>query len=649
MTARDCAGGVTGRAVLVGIAIIVLTSLAAFYGEVVWGGNVEAAWGTGAPGPWPVSFLFLMTAAMALPVLRRMCFTRRELLTVYSMTIVATPLTSSTVLFYVLPKVALYFYMARAYPIWETTWLPLVPSWFAPSSAAAIEAFGLGQARVPWSLWAVPLAMWGSFMVALFGASLCLVAILQRQWVTNERLAFPLAQIPLETVREPATGGAAGLPVAWPFWAGFIGSLAFSFVSGLSRRIPALPAIPNAVTIMEWQGVGPLAGLGRIELLIVPWLVALAYIIPKELSFSVWFLWIVRILLTVVAIAAGATPQTPEDWWRNDFPAPYHQAFGALVALGLWGLWSSRRHIAHVLKVALRRPGGESDDAREPLPYRWAVIGFAVSFAWLVIFFMLAGCRMVFGLALVALIVGAYLAYARVQADTALNPVTWHLHDALLTPIGSRALRPREIISLITMRWLTFPVPESVFSVCSINALTSLKIGDAARINLRRLTYAILGGFLVSLAVGVFVMMTGLYYYGFFNTGSGMAPYWPSLMSRHDGDVIQYLITDPSSPDLHGMLGFIAGAVVCVALGVLRLRFWWWPLHPVGYIVAMGWGQSQYTFPFFFGWAAKALVIRYGGLRLYRWTVPLAIGVIVGDLLNATIWSVIGLVSQGRI
>jgi hypothetical protein len=648
MGSSERAGGVTWRAVFAAIIIIVLTSPAAFYGEIVWGGSVEAAWGTGAPGPWPVSLLFLMTAAMALPVLRRMRFTRRELLTVYSVVIVATPLTSRTVLFYVLPKVVLYYYMARAYPIWETTWLTLVPSWFAPSSAAAIEAFGLGQAWVPWSLWAVPLAMWGSFMVALFGASLCLVAILQRQWVTNERLAFPLAQIPLETVREPATGAAGGLPVAWPFWAGFIGSLAFSFVSGLSRRIPALPAIPSAVPIMEWQGVGPLAGLGRIELLILPWLVALAYIIPKELSFSVWFLWIVRILLTVVAIAAGATPQLPEDWWRSDFPAPYHQAFGALVALGLWGFWIARRHIAHVLKAAVRW-GGESDDAGEALPYRWAVIGFVCCFAWLVVFFMLAGCRMVFGLAFVALVVGAYLVYARVQADTALNPITWHLHDALLTPIGSRALQPREVISLITMCWLTFPVPESVFSVCSINALTSFKIADAAQINLRRLTYAMLGGFAVSLGVGVFVMMTGLYHYGFFNTGSGTAPYWPSLMSRHDGNAIQYLITNPSGPDVHGILGFIAGAVVCVALGVLRLRFWWWPLHPVGYIVAMGWGQSQYTFPFFFGWAAKALVIRYGGLRLYRWTVPLAIGVIVGDLLNATIWSVIGLVSQGRI
>jgi hypothetical protein len=38
--------------------------------------------------------------------------------------------------------------------------------------------------------------------------------------------------------------------------------------------------------------------------------------------------------------------------------------------------------------------------------------------------------------------------------------------------------------------------------------------------------------------------------------------------------------------------------------------------------------------PLFIGWLLKSITIKYGGLRLYQKTVPLAIGVIVGDRLS---------------
>jgi hypothetical protein len=53
--------------------------------------------------------------------------------------------------------------------------------------------------------------------------------------------------------------------------------------------------------------------------------------------------------------------------------------------------------------------------------------------------------------------------------------------------------------------------------------------------------------------------------------------------------------------------------------------------------------------PFFVGWALKSLVIRYGGLRLYRVTVPLAIGLIVGDMMNVGVWTAVALVTRGEV
>jgi len=84
-----------------------------------------------------------------------------------------------------------------------------------------------------------------------------------------------------------------------------------------------------------------------------------------------------------------------------------------------------------------------------------------------------------------------------------------------------------------------------------------------------------------------------------------------------------------------------SGGLVTVFLGAMRLRFWWWPFHPIGYLAANVWGSQWWYMPMFVGWGLKTLAIRYGGLRVYQQTVPLAIGVIVGSQLVAMAWPVV--------
>jgi hypothetical protein len=66
-------------------------------------------------------------------------------------------------------------------------------------------------------------------------------------------------------------------------------------------------------------------------------------------------------------------------------------------------------------------------------------------------------------------------------------------------------------------------------------------------------------------------------------------------------------------------------------------------------MAAMSFGLYLFWAPFLIGWACKTLVLRYGGLRLYRSTIPLAIGFIVGDLLNRGVWAAVALVTMGRV
>ena len=98
-------------------------------------------------------------------------------------------------------------------------------------------------------------------------------------------------------------------------------------------------------------------------------------------------------------------------------------------------------------------------------------------------------------------------------------------------------------------------------------------------------------------------------------------------------------LTNPTRPSLPAIAALASGTIVTLLLGQLRLRFWWWPLHPVGYLAANVWGSQWWYIPLFVGWLLKTLAVRYGGLRLYQKTVPIAIGIIVGDRVSESLWS----------
>ncbi len=641
-------GAVTWRAVIIAFLLLVALAPAAFYGELVHMATYQFA--SGVPAMAPLVVLMLLAAAN--PLAGRMGLrglTRRELLTIYSIVLVGAPLVSHGILAWMLPHSLIQHYLARAQPEWETGVLPYLPTWFSPTQTEAVEGYFVGRASVPWALWWTPLAAWGSFMLALFVSTLCLVVLFRAQWISHERLSFPIAQVPLEMVREEGKGErrVGRLPVAWMFWIGFLISFGAAFLSRLSAIFPAIPAIPLGETVLiPWQKVGPLAGLGDIWLVLYPWMIAIAYLIPKELSFSCWFFWLVRVGLTVLAITAGAAPQKPEEWWSSTFPAPYHQGGGAVLALGLWVLWTGRRHVLRAVRMAFtfRGPGAEEG---APLAYRWVLLGFVVSFGYLIYFCWAAGCRPIVGMAIVGLIVAYYLMWARLRAETGLGFVPFPLivNSMLVTVFGSAAFRPREIATLMNVRWAYFPGFGESFEVCTGNSLDSFKIADSARIPARPLLAALTAGFVVALVVGIYTVLTGMYHYGFLNLRAALSGGgWLGGQLRSDGAGIFDMLTNPQQYDANGIIAMGAGAVIAVALGMMRLRFWWWPFHPIGYLASNCWGMHWYFMPFFIGWLLKLLAIRYGGLRLYRATMPMAIGLIVGDMANQAFWVVVTLI-----
>ena len=88
--------------------------------------------------------------------------------------------------------------------------------------------------------------------------------------------------------------------------------------------------------------------------------------------------------------------------------------------------------------------------------------------------------------------------------------------------------------------------------------------------------------------------------------------------------------TDRSVPDPGKIAVWVLGLLAAALFTMLQARLPWWPLHPLGVMLMFEWYVSIYLLNIFIVWLAKLLVLRFGGIALYRRLRPTCYGLIVG-------------------
>jgi len=104
---------------------------------------------------------------------------------------------------------------------------------------------------------------------------------------------------------------------------------------------------------------------------------------------------------------------------------------------------------------------------------------------------------------------------------------------------------------------------------------------------------------------------------------------------------LQMWLFKPTDPNFVSLAYVIGGFFFTGFLWWLRRIFPLWPFHPAGYAVAsstltVGWLWSSLLI----SWAAKVIVLRIGGIGLYRKAVPLFLGLILGEFIVGGAWVV---------
>jgi hypothetical protein len=96
----------------------------------------------------------------------------------------------------------------------------------------------------------------------------------------------------------------------------------------------------------------------------------------------------------------------------------------------------------------------------------------------------------------------------------------------------------------------------------------------------------------------------------------------------------------------HRPLHIALGAAVTAGLGVLRLNYVGWPLHPIGFLLGYTWALRHTFFSIFLGWLLKSLATRFGGTDLLHALRPVFIGLILGEVTAAAFWLLVAIAAS---
>ena len=563
---------------------------------------------------------------------------RGELLTLYTMLCLASALVGHDWLEVLIPILTHGTHFADEANRWSTRLLPHFPDWLIVRDREAAHAFYAGSSSLyePRFLraWAMPVLVWSVFLSLLTGVMLLINMLFRYQWTQVERLSFPLVQIPLEMV-------SGTLYRERLFWAGCLLAGGIDFWNGLRMLLPSLPTVPvKAVDYGYLFQNPPWNAIGWLPVGFFPFAIGIGYLLPVDLLFSCWFFfWYWKLMLVVSSYMGwSATPR---------FPYTTEQAFGgymaiaALVLLHSGSVWRRVRASRASARGVLRPVGADLVSAHkgEPVPYQ-ALLGLlALGIGLLWLFCLLIGMR-AWVIALFLLIYFALsLAITRMRAE--LGPPAHDLHfsgpdhllPALLTP---QQMNKSELAAFTTFygfnrAYRAHPMPFQ---------MEGLKMAERGGFLSARYLLALWLACVAGILIGFWANLHLLYHYG---AGARVEPpFVPLIFGGEAWNRLDSWMSNPTQVST-SLPAMGVGFGTALALGLLRQRWTGFPLHPVGYAVSSSWSMAVLWAPMLIAWVIKGAILRLGGLSAYRRGLPFFIGLIVGECVVGSLWSLIGL------
>jgi hypothetical protein len=617
--------GLSPRAVILGVAAAVLVAFVTAWAELV---AQTIAIGIIQFPPAAFGMLVLLIAVNQLVRWRRPAWALRpsELAVIYVMMLLSAMTSSRGAPPRLLGLLTSINYYANPANDFEHIFFPQVPQALVPWSTdgdplqpivlSFFEGLHYGE-PIPWQPWLLPLARWTIVLLMVFGGFTCLATLLRAQWADDERLTFPLAQLPIEILRAEEEGSFYRSRL---LYLGISLPVAVHLVNLAHNINPDVPQIKLMWDLHETVLRSPPWNALTTTRIYVPFsAIGFFFLLPKELLFSFWFFYLILAKgHELVFLALGMTLDRPGHTDTSLYLASA-EAGGFFVMAGYF------IYLARPLLSSIARRGG---GAREMMPYRVAGVGLFVFLAAAVVWYWLVGLSV--WLALMEMVI--YMLVISVVMTRATAEGGLLMTEIIFTPLDVYGMFGRRQLlgarDLTRIVYATNPFAGDMRGLALQGMMDGQKIADAAGLRRRSLLAAFWIAIVVALLSGFAIQLWIGYRHG------------TLLLNQHYSEWFANLFFDEHAAFLNGDERFNPAASLCFALGggftlllaMMRLRFWWWPLHPLGFVMCGSWSLVVYWFAIFLAWILKSLVVRYGGLRGYAKARPFFLGLVFGEM-----------------
>ena len=584
-------------------------------------------------------FLFFLLTAFINPVIKTVKhswgFDRSELIIIYVMMIIGSAIPTwgfTANLVAMLPAI---FYYATPENNWAELLHPYVKYWMVPHDAEAIKYFfeGLPKGeRIPWEHWAVPIAAWCSFIMAIYLMMITIMVLIRRQWVDHDRLTFPLLQLPMDMVEEGEGQSKISPFVKKPLlWVGFSIPFILFSTSALNHYFPFIPAIQlrNSLSLFNYA-LNLQTNVNFVAM-------GLAYFLSLDVGLSIWlFHLLTKVQMTTENILGYSLPGRRDLFMEGSMSVSY-EGMGAMLVLVLFGLWTSRDYLRQVWrKVFHGNP--DLDDADEILSYRAAAIVLALASAFVTAWLCMSGVPLLISLFFLFIAFAIFYGLARIVAEGGLGFARAQMtaQPFVINAVGTQAVTEPGMISL----GMTFSWAGDLRTMVMASAINGMKLADSGKVRGRPLFWAMILSIIVGLGGSIWMIVWMGYTYGGINLD-----WW---FYNRFGEIVHgdtaFKIANPIDPaaDFHTIFPrFMFAGIGAGVMGMLmwaRHRFLWWPVHYLGFPIGATLTIIFTWFSIFLGWLCKAIILKYGGVTLYRKMRPLFLGLILGHVFVSGFW-----------
>lgn len=486
---------------------------------------------------------------------------------------------------------------------WKELFIKYMPNWLIVSDKSALDQYAKGDSSFfiirNIQAWLTPAILWSAFTISLVLVMLGLTLALSSRWVSEEKLSYPIIQLPLHITE-------SGFLKNRVMWIGACIGLFMGTLNGLHFFFPNVPTIGRPVDIGRYFTEKPLNAIGWLPIAIQPFAIGLGFFMPVDLSFSCWFFYLFwkfeRVITSMLGINIAG------------FPFINEQTTGAYVAFALVAVWVARKHIVKIFQFK---------ESPEKNVHSFALITLLIGLAGITAFCLKAGMGIKAIIIFFAIYFLISISIGRIRAE--LGSPVHDLHFAgpdmmMVHLLGTRNIR-QEDLTIISMFWYFNRAYRSHPMPC---ILEGIKLGERTGVPETKVASVIIFSAVLGTLFAFLMHLQASYRHG------AWGKLWPAYETYNR---LSSWLTAPTGGDFKYISAYSFGTLFVVALTVFRTHFIWFPLHPVGFVVSSSWGMNPFWFSVFLSWLIKYSMLKYGGLKVYRRNIPLFLGLILGEFI----------------